>query len=65
MPATFVENSSNSLVWVLVQGRREARHYEELWEGTDAHGRSVASGVYFYRLKAGNDVLTRKAVFLK
>lgn len=25
-------------------------HYEVIWDGTDARGRSVASGVYFYRL---------------
>ena len=35
------------------------------WDGTDARGGRVASGVYFCRLEAGGDVLTRKLVLLK
>ncbi|EFK96755.1 hypothetical protein LDC_1215, partial [sediment metagenome] len=36
-----------------------------IWNGIDSRGRPVASGVYFYRLTAGNTVLTRKLVVLK
>ena len=35
------------------------------WDGTGLQGTSVSSGVYFYRLKTGNKVLTRKMVLLK
>jgi len=40
--------------------------YERQWDGTDADGRRVASGVYFYRLDvAGEGSMVRKMVLLK
>jgi hypothetical protein len=45
---------------VLSQGLREFK-----WDGKDARGNTMSSGVYFYRLKAGNSVLTRKMVLIK
>jgi hypothetical protein len=39
--------------------------YVEEWDGRDTQGRSVSSGVYFYRLQAGKRTLTRKMLLLK
>jgi hypothetical protein len=39
--------------------------YSVGWDGTNHSGEKVASGVYFYRLKAGQEILTRKMVLLK
>jgi hypothetical protein len=36
-----------------------------VWDGRDAGGHSVGSGVYFYRLHAGDVVQTRKMMLLK
>ncbi len=36
-----------------------------LWDGTNAKGVQVASGVYFYRLKTNDTVIAKKMVFLK
>ncbi len=54
-----------------VKGRRIQRVLERtlpagshsvVWDGRDAHGRSVSSGVYFYRLKALDTSEVRKMV---
>jgi flagellar hook assembly protein FlgD len=39
--------------------------YSPIWDGRDASGRRVASGVYFYRLKSPSGILTRKLVVVK
>ncbi len=39
--------------------------HEVTWDGTDRFHRPVATGVYFYRLRRGEDVDTRKMVLLK
>ncbi len=35
------------------------------WDGCDRSGESVASGIYFYRLKTDHTVMTRKMMLLK
>jgi hypothetical protein len=35
------------------------------WDGKDSAGNVMSTGVYFYRLKAGKTILSRKMVYLK
>jgi len=49
----------------LVSGRMEPGVYRASWEGTDSHGRPVASGIYFCRMTAGKFSETRRLVLLK
>jgi hypothetical protein len=55
---------SGRLVRILTEGPRTASYYEEVWDGTDAEGRRVASGVYFLRLRAGAFVQSKKMVLM-
>jgi hypothetical protein len=53
------------LVKVLLHERREAGAGAVVWGGDDSRGRPVAAGVYFARLRAGDEVSVRKMVLLK
>jgi len=56
---------SGRRVATLVSGSLPAGYHESVWTGLDESGRSVASGIYFYRLEADNEVLTRKMILLR
>jgi DNA-binding beta-propeller fold protein YncE len=44
---------AGQLVQTLVDGVVEAGRHQVIWDGTNQHGVQVASGVYFYQLRAG------------
>lgn len=52
-------------VRTLVDGRVSGGENFAVWNGTDAEGREVSTGVYFYRLRAGEMETTRKMLLLK
>lgn len=49
----------------LVNRVQPADEYHVSWDGTDAQGQPVSSGVYFYRLQAGDCTKTRKMVVVR
>ena len=54
------------LVRALASGNRwEAGRHQVRWDGTDALGRQVASGVYFYRVEALGQGASRRMLLLK
>lgn len=52
-------------VATLARGSRTGGEHELTWNGLDDAGNRVGAGVYFYRLKAGNETLTRKLVVMR
>lgn len=58
-------NVLGQLVAKIVDEIKPAGAYSVTWNGTDAGGNPVVSGVYTYRVWAGSDIDTRKMVLLK
>lgn len=50
---------------VLENSNQEAGFYNAIWDGRDAEGRELPSGVYLYRLQAGAVNWTRKLLLLR
>ncbi|MBN2185411.1 MAG: T9SS type A sorting domain-containing protein [Candidatus Krumholzibacteriota bacterium] len=60
-----IYNVSGQLVATLEDGFREAGIHDMPWNGMNSSGVSVGSGVYFYRLQAGEAVITKKMLLLR
>jgi plastocyanin len=60
-----IYDSEGSLVVRMDQGLRDAGTHRVEWDGRDASGAAVGSGVYFYRLEGVAGVAPRKMVLLK
>jgi hypothetical protein len=50
---------------VLKEGKADRGDHRVEWNGVDARGDKVSSGVYLYRLTAGKETMSRKMVLLK
>ena len=60
-----VYNAAGQVVRTLVDGVIEAGSHEISWDGTDNFGRSVASGVYMYRLTSGDRQTVRRMTLVR
>ncbi len=59
-------NSLGQEVVTLVNGDlQQAGRYQTVWNGKDASGKTMSTGVYFYELKAGNTNLIKKMLLMK
>jgi hypothetical protein len=63
--AIQIFNILGQKVATIERGIHDAGRYSIRWEGKNENGVRVASGVYFYRLLAGDYVSTKKMVMIK
>ncbi len=60
-----IYNVAGQLVKVLVDEDKEAGYYSANWDGKDNNGKVLPSGMYFYRLNAGDFKETIKLLKIK
>jgi hypothetical protein len=60
-----VYNAMGQLVRTLKNERMQPGRYNATWDGTNASGEKVSSGVYFYKMEAGKFEATNKMLILK
>jgi len=60
-----IYNIKGQRVKTLVSGEYAAGSYRVVWNGDDAVGRAVGSGVYFYRMTTTGYVKTQKMLLMK
>jgi Ca-activated chloride channel homolog len=66
MPAYVrIYNVKGQLIKVLGLITHGKGAYQVMWDGTDQQNKSISSGVYFYTLEWGNEILTGKMIMLK
>jgi hypothetical protein len=53
------------LVRKLADQRMDAGYHQVTWDGTNDQGRSIASGMYFYRAEIGEETKTRKMLLIR
>ena len=60
-----IYNLSGQKIAILVNENKKVGCYTVGWNGKDKHGKKVASGIYFYRLEAGDYTATKKMYLLR
>ncbi len=60
-----IYNIKGQLVKILVNEMQNAGYYNITWDGKDNDNREVASGLYIYRITAGNYMETKRMLLLK
>lgn len=63
--AIDVYNVKGQKIKTLVNENLPVGNYEVIWNGNDDNNRQVSSGIYFYKLKSGNQSQTKKMVLMK
>jgi len=58
-------DAAGRLVRTLIEGTYETGRHTAVWDGQDARGKTVASGIYFCRLKAGAYTATTRLALIR
>jgi hypothetical protein len=60
-----IYNILGQKIRILYSGLQSGGEHVMFWDGLDDMGHDVPSGIYFYRLKSGHDVISKKMLHLK
>ena len=60
-----IYNVMGQRVRTLAQGSHEAGRYQIVWNATNDLGQALSSGMYIYRIQAGDFVSVKKLVLMK
>jgi len=60
-----VFNEQGQLVTTLIDDQMGPGNFTVTWDGRDANGSQVASGMYIYKIKSGDLNMSKKVTFLK
>jgi flagellar hook assembly protein FlgD len=60
-----IYNVLGQKVKTLVNGNLAAGNHSVKWDGCDQNGRKVSSGIYVYRLAAGENTSTRRFTVIR
>lgn len=59
-----IYNTAGQHIRTLVDGAHDSGQYSAVWDGRNARGDGVASGVYFYRLQVDDGLVDQKSMIL-
>jgi PKD repeat protein len=62
---TVVYDTCGRRVRALAHGRLPSGTHMLAWDGTDEAGKRVTSGVYFFKVVTGSEIVTRKVIMLR
>jgi len=60
-----IYNVMGQRVRTLAQGSHEPGRYRIMWNATNDYGQSLSSGMYIYRIQAGDFVSVKKLILMK
>ena len=60
-----IYNVKGQKVRTLATGLQERGYHQVVWDGSDDQNRIVSSGLYFYKLKSKEKIITRKMLMIK
>jgi hypothetical protein len=63
--AVEIYDVSGRLINSLWHGTAQAGRHQVYWNGADNEGQTVSSGMYFYRLRAGEFAATKRMIMIK
>ncbi|MBN1780464.1 Ig-like domain-containing protein [bacterium] len=61
----LIYNMRGQLVTTLVNAELDPGYYESEWDGRNAQGHDVSTGLYIYRLQSSRKVITKRMVKMK